>query len=55
MVFNMIIQLFLNSAYLSKNKSPVIQSVNELFKKLNPTYDGIVTGESLKNFIKLTE
>jgi hypothetical protein len=55
MVFNMIIQLFLNSAYLSKNKSPVIQSVSELFKKLNPTYDGIVTGESLKNFIKLTE
>jgi hypothetical protein len=55
MVYNMVVQLFFNSAYLSKNKAPLVQSVNELFKRLNPNYNSIVSGDSLKNFINLTE
>ena len=55
LVYNIIVQLFFNSAYLSRNRTPIIQSANELFKRFNPNYDNIIAGSSLKDFIKFNK
>ena len=55
LVYNIVVQLFFNSAYLSRNRSPIIQSVNELFKRFSPNYNNIVAGSTLKDFIKFNK
>lgn len=55
MTFNIFTQLFFNSAYLSRNKQPVVMSVTELFKRFTPNFNNIIDGDSIKNFIKLSE
>ena len=55
LVYNIVVQLFFNSAYLSRNRTPIIQSVNELFKRFSPNYDNIIAGSTLKDFIKFNK
>ena len=43
------------NAYISKNKVPVIKSVQELLKNFEPSYDKVISGKELKEFIKLGE
>ena len=52
LVYNIVVQLFFNSAYLSRNRAPIVQSVNELFKRFNPNYNNVIAGSTIKDFIK---
>jgi hypothetical protein len=53
--FTLFIQMFYNSAYISKHKVPITKSVQELLRCFEPSYDKIISSESLKKFIKLGE
>ena len=55
MTYNIMVQLFFNSAYTSKNKQPLVNSVTDLFKRFTPNYNNIINGESIKKFVNLTE
>jgi hypothetical protein len=49
------INMIYYNAYISKNKVPVIKSVQELLKNFEPSYDKVISGKELKEFIKLEE
>lgn len=53
--FVIFIQMFYNSAYISKHKIPITKSVQELLRCFEPSYDKIISSESLKSFIKIGE
>jgi hypothetical protein len=53
MAYVLFIEMLYNNAYLSKNKVPVVKSVQELLKRFEPYYNKIIPGKTLKEFIKL--
>ena len=51
--FVVFIQIFYNSAYISKHKTPVVKSVREIFQHFGIIYDKVITSKELSNFITI--
>ena len=55
MGYNMFIQLFYNSAYLSQYKTPVIKTVKELMKYINEDCEFVINSKTLKKYLRLED